>query len=127
MFLFTKLGLFPIWGASLSTIFSYSISIGLALFLLKKEFNFKYNDLFKSVLKIIITCLVMLIPLLLLNKVVDWQSYSIIKSFLIMILYALIGGIIFVIISYINNLLYEIFGKDVIDKFLIKLHLKKGE
>ena len=69
----------------------------------------------------------MLIPLLLLNKVVDWQSYSIIKSFLIMILYALIGGIIFVIISYINNLLYEIFGKDVIDKFLIKLHLKKGE
>lgn len=127
MFLFNKLGLFAIWGASFSTIFSYSISIGLALYLLNKEFKFKYSDLFKSIFKIVITCLIMLIPLIILNKVVTWENYSTITSILLMMLYALIGGLVFAFISYKNNLLYEIFGKDVVDKILIKLHLKKGE
>lgn len=125
MILFDKIGLFPVWGASFSTMFSFTISIGLTLYLLKNKFNFNYKNLFLSSLKIIIACIIMAIPLLLLNKVVVWQNYNFLTRFIIMIIYAVIGGIIYLVITIKTKLLYEVFDKELIDNILVKFHLKR--
>ena len=42
-------------------------------------------------------------------------------------IYAIIGGITYFSISIKTNLLYDILGKDIIDKVLKKLKLKKSK
>lgn len=125
MILLDKLGLFSIWGASVSTMFSYIISVGVAFIMLRKKFNFRYGLLFRKSCKIILTSLIMLIPLLLLNLVFDFTKYGNFTSLIVMIIYAVVGGLTYVIVSYKNNLLFDIFGKDVVDNILIRLHLRK--
>jgi len=125
MILLDKIGIFSIWGASLSTMFSYTISILLTFILLRKKFNFRYGDLARSIFKIILTCLIMLIPLVLLNFVFDFSNYGKLINLIVMIVYAGVGGLTYALVSLKNNLLYEIFGSDVIEKIFIKLHLRK--
>lgn len=125
MFLLDKLNIFPVWGTSLSSVISYTLSIILALVLLHKKYNFTYKDVYKDTLKLIMSCIFMTIPLLILNKFINFNNFSNFKSLIFMIMYAVIGCLIFVYVSYKNNLLQDVFGKELIDTCLKKLHIKK--
>lgn len=71
------------------------------------------------------SCIFMTIPLLILNKFINFNNFSNFKSLIFMIMYAVIGCLIFVYVSYKNNLLQDVFGKELIDTCLKKLHIKK--
>ena len=47
-------------------------------------------------------------------------------SMVSLIIYAIVGMVIYFVLSYKIGLTNSIFGKDRIDRYLIKFHLKKG-
>lgn len=125
MIIFDKLGLFPIWGASFSSILSYTIATLFACNMLKQKFNISFKDLNISIKKILLSSICMTIPLIILNHFINWEKFNTLTSLLIMIGYATIGAIIYIYINCKNGLIYDIFGKDIFNKILNKLHIRK--
>lgn len=123
MLLFDKIGLPPFWGAITATILGYLISIKIATHHLKKKHNMNYASTFKMFLKIMIPTVSMVIVLLLLNSVVPFNIDSKLGSIIKICVNALIGGIIYIGISYKMGILEEVFGKTYIDKIKKKLTL----
>lgn len=124
MIIFDKLGLFPVWGASFSSILSFSIATLLACTMLKQKYNISFKDFNSALKKVIISCVAFSIPLIILNIFVKW-NYNFIVTFLIMVLYMIIGASIYIYINCKNGLIYDIFGKDIFTKIKNKLKLRK--
>lgn len=124
MIIFDKLGLFPVWGASFSSILSFSIATLLACTMLKQKYNISFKDFNSALKKVIISCVAFSIPLIILNIFVKW-NYNFIVTFLIMVLYMIIGASIYIYINCKNGLIYDIFGKDIFTKIKNKLKLGK--
>lgn len=124
MIIFDKLGLFPVWGASFSSILSFSIATLLACTMLKQKYNISFKHFNSALKKVIISCVAFSIPLIILNIFVKW-NYNFIVTFLIMVLYMIIGASIYIYINCKNGLIYDIFGKDIFTKIKNKLKLGK--
>lgn len=124
MIIFDKLGLFPVWGASFSSILSFSIATLLACTMLKQKYNISFKDFNSALKKVIISCVAFSIPLIILNIFVKW-NYNFIVTLLIMVLYMIIGASIYIYINCKNGLIYDIFGKDIFTKIKNKLKLGK--
>ena len=124
MIIFDKLGLFPVWGASFSSIISFSFSTFLACIMLKQKYNISFKEFNNSIKKVFISSLVFSIPLIILNIFVKW-NYSFIVTILIMLVYMLVGASIYIYINCKNGLIYDVFGKDVFIKLKNKLKLRK--
>ena len=124
MIIFDKLGLFPVWGASFSSILSFSIATLIACTMLKQKYNISFKDFNSALKKVIISCVAFSIPLIILNIFVKW-NYNFIVTFLIMVLYMIIGASIYIYINCKNGLIYDIFGKDIFTKIKNKLKLGK--
>ena len=124
MIIFDKLGLFPVWGASFSSILSFSIATLLACTMLKQKYNISFKDFNSALKKVIISCVAFSIPLIILNIFVKW-NYNFIVTFLIIVLYMIIGASIYIYINCKNGLIYDIFGKDIFTKIKNKLKLGK--
>ena len=124
MIIFDKLGLFPVWGASFSSILSFSIATLLACTMLKQKYNISFKDFNSTLKEVIISCVAFSIPLIILNIFVKW-NYNFIVTFLIMVLYMIIGASIYIYINCKNGLIYDIFGKDIFTKIKNKLKLGK--
>ena len=124
MIIFDKLGLFPVWGASFSSIISFSFSTFLACIMLKQKYNISFKEFNNSIKKVFISSLAFSIPLIILNIFVKW-NYSFIVTILIMLVYMLVGASIYIYINCKNGLIYDVFGKDVFIKLKNKLKLRK--
>lgn len=124
MIIFDKLGLFPVWGASFSSILSFSIATLIACTMLKQKYNISFKDFNSALKKVIISCVAFSIPLIILNIFVKW-NYNFIVTFLIMVLYMIIGASIYIYINCKNGLIYDIFGKNIFTKIKSKLKLGK--
>ena len=70
--------------------------------------------------KKIFTIIGMIIGLFLLHLVVPLEDLPFIKNLLVSCLYALIGATIFLSIAFKNGVLYDVLGKDYIDRILNK-------
>ena len=123
--LFNKIGIYPYYGAITSTLIGYTVSFIIVFITLKKDFSFNYKDISITIKKMILPLLAMIICLIGLNLFISLDSTSTIKLVLKILLFTLVGATPFFIISYKNGLLYDVFGKDYIDKILKKLKLKK--
>lgn len=124
MIIFDKLGLFPVWGASFSSIISFSFSTFLACIMLKQKYNISFKEFNNSIKKVFISSLAFSIPLIILNIFVKW-NYSFIVTILIMLVYMLVGASIYIYVNCKNGLIYDVFGKDVFIKLKNKLKLRK--
>lgn len=123
--LLKKLGIYPFYGTVIATIIGMIISYTIVFTYLKKEFKFNFNGIKQTIKKMIIPLLAMIIFIIIGNLILPINQDGYLKSIIICIFYGLIGAIIYFIIIYKNNGLYETFGKDYIDKILKKLHLIK--
>ena len=123
--LFNKLGLYPFYGAILATMIGAFISLGISLKEFKNEMNFKIRTILKTIKKILLPLLVMIILVLIISKILNTVFTSRITMLITCMTSAIVGGGIYIILVYKNKLLYDIFGREYIDKILIKLKLKK--
>ncbi len=125
MYLFKYLGLHAFYGAICATILGYIVSYTISLSKLKKELNFNYKEIITQIKKIILPTISMIIILTIINVFINTNITGRIKSFIICIPFALIGGLIYILIAYKTNILTETIGEDYINKILTKIKIKK--
>ena len=88
---------------------------------IKLEFKSSISVLFRTILGII----VMVAVLSLLKLIVPITGLGRITSFFVVILYAIVGGIVYAVFSLKLNLVHDTFGDAVINKFKKKLRRRK--
>ena len=109
------------------------LHIGTALliaFIQSKKYMLNYRQSFNPMLKSILISLIMFVSLKIMNLFIPVNIETTkLNYFLLSILYAIVGGTIYIIISYRYNLFERIFkidSKKLLNKILIKLKLKKA-
>ena len=124
--LFNTMGLHPSYGVITSTILSNIVAILCNSLFLKKKLDIKYKETIKKFIRTLLPLSVMIIIIVILREFIPSTS-SRILNLVYSFIYAIVGGIIYFFISIKTNLLYDILGKDIIDKVLLKLRLKKSK
>lgn len=125
MFAVNHMGLPAYYGCITATILGYLCCSFICLIFLNRKYKVDYEDTIKRLLDVITAVIVMAIILLVLRIIIPFTSTSKLLNVLIVGGYALIGGIIYLVITIKNGSLYKIFGEDII-AVVIKKFRKRG-
>ena len=125
MILCDKVGIYPYYGAIISTIIGSSLALFISLKRLKKDMKFKYKDLLTILKKSIVPLLSMSVIVFILERLITPFFTTRITSIITCTICAVVGAIVYGVLAYKNNLLYESLGKEYVDEILTKLRLKK--
>lgn len=112
-------------GAFIATIVGQSTCIAIILISLRKTLNFRYGSIVRTGIKILIPTAVMSVVIGLFQLVLPIPAGRGIVQIAYLCAYGVIGAVIYLVLSYKNGVLYEVFGHKIVDKLLIKLHIKK--
>lgn len=121
MILLDKIGLPPYWGAVFATITGYIVSMKVATHDLKKNHGLAFLDNYKMAGKIMIPSIVMVLVLLVLNAFLPFDVTKRWPAIFTIVINTLVGGTIYVGLSYKMGLFEEVFGKSYIEKIKKKL------
>ncbi len=127
MYLFHKLGLHAFYGAILATILGYVVSYTISMSRLKKELKFNYLEITKNIKRVMTPTICMVIVLFIIRIFVPLDASGLLKNLLICLLYACLGGITYIGVSYKTGLLTNVLGEEYINKILKKLKIKRGK
>lgn len=123
---FHKMGLPAYYGSITATILGYLVCTFICLIYLNKKYKVDYEETIKRLLDIATAVIVMTIILLLMKVIFPITSASKIINIFIVLIYTLIGGIIYLGITMKNGSLFKIFGEDILLKVKRKLN-KRGK
>ena len=120
MHLFHVLGLESYYATiSLNILIDTTASIYL-LYKVKKQTNISYLKAARTLIKVLLCTLIMVLGLSILNLFIPSFSISRMGSILYIILYGVIGVIIYFFVAYKSNTISEIVGKDFLEKIISK-------
>ena len=125
MILCDKIGIYPYYGAIISTMIGTSISLTISLRKLKKDMNFEYKELLNIIKKALLPLASMIVVVLILEYFIGPLFTTRITSIITCIICAAVGAIIYGVISYKNNLLYNSLGEEYVNQILRKIKIKK--
>lgn len=125
MNLFNSIGLHASYGVITSTILSNIVAILCNTLFLKKKLDIKYTETIKKFIRTLVPLFGMIIVVVILKQIIPITT-SRVLSFIYSAIYGIIGASVYFFISIKTNLLYDILGKNIIDKILVKLKLKKS-
>lgn len=125
MYLFEYLHIEAFLGSIVASIIGFSSSILIGLISLHKKEGIKYKETFNILSKTLIPAITMVVVLVIFNYLVPIDSTTIAKSLLKIIINALIGGTIYIGLSYKLHILDDLFGKEMLNKIIKKLTLGK--
>lgn len=123
---FHKMGLPAYYGAITATILGYLVCAFICLTFLNKKYKVDYEETLKRLLDVIYAVLVMAIVLLLLKVFFPLTTTNRLLNILIIIIYTIIGGIIYLGITIKNGSLYKVFGNDIIVKIIKKFKNRRN-
>lgn len=126
MLLIDKLGGYAFYGATLSTCLGHILTIWLVLHFMKKKYNLNLKESYKSGFKSLLFTGIMIGILFLISLVLPLNNASRLTSVLIVVGYALVGAIIYLVMTYKAKLLQDVFGDDFLTKIKNKLKMKRG-
>ena len=109
MILADNLGMNASYGAVLADVIGYSLSIFIALYILRKKYSFNYNETIKLLPKYIISWLVLVIVIIILTKIIPINLTNRLIQIPILATYGLISFSIYILISYKNGNLTKVF------------------
>lgn len=120
-----KVGIYPYYGAIFATMIGTTLSLTISLKVLKKELKLEY----KGLLDILRRSIIPIIAMIIIVFIVYIPMHDIFNTRLTMIITcaicAIFGAITYFIITYKNNLLYDVMGKEYVDNILTKIKLKR--
>ncbi len=125
MKLATSLNIHASYGITTSTIIGFTLCFIFNLYYIKKYTGIKYKETGIRFLKTLVNVLIMLVSLILLSKVVPITDLSRLGYLLITLLYAIIGGIIYLLLSMKTKVIYEIFGDNIFKRIFSKFKKNK--
>ncbi len=124
IYLFNYLGLPPYYGAITATILGNLVSIIIVIIYLYKKYDIDFFKSYKTFIKIFFALAVMIGTVLLLKIIIPFPL-SRVGSALIVLLYSVIGALVYLFITYKTNAVNEIFEKDMWKFIKGKLSIKK--
>lgn len=119
--LFNKIGIPAYYGATFSTIFSSTLIVIISLNSLRKEFKLNFKPVLRTTYKLILPSIAMVVVLYLISFIVPTSGHTFIGNVLVCLLYAFVGVVIFVYLSYKNGVLVEVLTEEYINNFLNKI------
>ncbi len=128
MYLCKYIGIESFIGSIIATCIGYFLSIGVSIYYLKKESkDLKFNTTINITYKVLFAVAIMFMVLFALNKVLPFNLYTRSGAMTVTVINSIIGAIIYIFITYKLNVIYEVFGRDFIDKVKRKLHFKTSK
>ena len=107
---------YAFYGATLSTILGHILTISIILIHIAKKYKFSFKETYKNIGLSILFTITMWCIMYLMNIFIPLTSSSRITSLLIVLLYAIIGGGCYLILTYKFGLIKSIFGDKIIKK-----------
>ena len=109
----------------MATVIGYILSISISIHYLKKESeNLKFKSTINIFYKVMVAIITMFITLFIINKFLPFNLYNRVDAIIVIIINAVIGGIIYIFITYKLKVIENIFGQNMINKIKSKLHIK---
>lgn len=121
IYLFNNIGLYPFWGATFATFLGLTTSVISNLIVINKTINLDFKSFFLKMFKFLYPLIIMIIVLLLMKNVLPFNLISRFTSIITIMLYAIVGAIIYFSITIKNGAFECIFG----DKLLKKMKIKR--
>jgi len=125
MILFDNLGVGAYYGAILATGISFIIPIYIGLNAIRKEHKLRYKETSLQIFKMAIPALLMVVSLYYLNQVLPFNVFSRVEAMKLIIINSIVGGLIYLIVSFKLKLPKLIFGNDELNNIIKKLTLGK--
>lgn len=123
--LLDKLGLPAFFGAPLATIIGYNISMQIAKRNLRKNHRMSFASTYKMAAKLMVPTILMVLALVAINRFVPFDIATNFGCIIMIVVNAIIGGIIYLGVSYKMGLFDEIFGREYMKKIIKKLTFGK--
>ena len=117
MILFQKIGLPIYYGNLAATMIGYGITISICLHDLGRFLNMNYRQTTFDFIKIVGTCLIMSGIIFIIKNIIPIDNLSRFMSILVSIIYAVIGGLIYFVITYKLGMFKRILGFKLGKKF----------
>jgi O-antigen/teichoic acid export membrane protein len=124
MLLCNNIGIPAYLGALISSIIGYSCASIIALTIIKKEHKINYKETFESICKMLVPIASMVIVLLLLGLVLKVDLQSKLSCLIYIAINSIVGGIVYIFISFKLGLVKDIIGQQMIDRIKKKLTFK---
>ncbi len=112
-------------GPIITTLITQLIAIIYIMYILKKQYQVKLKETSKIFIKIILSSLIMLVVLMIIKLFINFNTNSRMLSIIYIMLYMIVGVLVYGIIMIKTKTLEHVLGKNFINDILIKLHLKK--
>ena len=125
MYLFNNLGIYPFYGAITATILGFVTSAIISTIHIKRKFNINYKTTISEAKNIIIAVTLMLAVMFATTYIIPLKVEGRLLSFVIAVIYALIGGTVYLIYTYKTKTLENVFGKKFLNKITSKLKIVK--
>ena len=116
---FYNMGLPAYYGVITSSIVAYFVSFIICLVVLHFKYGVDYEDTVKHLLDVLCGSMLMVVSLFIMKLFIPVVSSSRIVNLFIIIIYAFIGGVVYLIFMYKNGVFKSIFGNNL-DRFLKK-------
>lgn len=116
MLLFSKIGIPPFLGAVTSSMLGYGISILFILRSLKKECNLNYYDTFRTLVKMFVPLIAMILVVIVFKKIVPVNYDSRLSSIVYIAVNAVVGAMVYFVISYKMGIMEKVLGKSMMNK-----------
>ena len=113
------MGLPAYYGVITSSIVAYFVSFIICLVVLHFKYGVDYEDTVKHLLDVLCGSMLMVVSLFIMKLFIPVVSSSRIVNLFIIIIYAFIGGVVYLIFMYKNGVFKSIFGNNL-DRFLKK-------
>lgn len=121
IYLFNNIGLYPFWGATFATFLGLTTSVISNLIVINKTVNLDFKSFFNKMFKFIYPLIIMIIVLLLMKNILPFNLINRFTSIITIMLYAIVGIIIYFTLTIKNGAFECIFG----DKLLKKIKIKR--
>lgn len=123
LYAFDKIGLPAYYGSTTSTILGYLGCSYLALRYIGKKYKISYEETLKRVLNIFLATIVMAIILLGMKYIFPFTTTNRIINILYVILFSMVGAVIYFVIMFKSKLVYDIFGRGNVERILDKIRI----
>ena len=127
MILLDYFGLPAYYGATLATVVGLSVTVLIAMHVLKKEYNFNYKEILIVLKKSIFPLILMIGVVILLKLIIPLNVTNRIGSIFYVGIISVVWALIYFIVSYKMGLFEEVLGKDFYLKIKRKFKRNKKE
>lgn len=125
MILFNHFNIPAYYGAILSTLISYAVSIYIGIKAISEEHKMSYKDTYNQIFKILVPSILMVVVLLIMNQFLPFNVYSRTSALKLIIIDAIVGGIIYIGVSFKIGIPNHIFGGKELSRVIKKLTFGK--